>query len=82
MGRPTAIRSIDSWVVGRRRSMVRLGRKGVSGIGPRSAHGAGLPYACFAAPSDLAGCRAATIAPRPGDRDDYAIVEDRAGASR
>ena len=80
MGRPTAIRSIDSWVVGvAGGSMVRLGRKGVSGIGPRSAHGAGLPYACFAAPSDLAGCRAATIAPRPGDRDDYAIVEGPGG---
>jgi len=80
MGRPTAIRSIDSWVVGvAGGSMVRLGRKGVSGIGPRSAHGVGLPYACFAAPSDLAGCRAATIAPRPGDRDDYAIVEGPGG---
>ena len=80
MGRPTAIRSIDSWVVGvAGGSMVRLGRKGVSGIGPRSAHGAGLPYACFAAASDLAGCRAATIAPRPGDRDDYAIVEGPGG---
>ena len=80
MGRPTAIRSIDSWVVGvAGGSMVRLGRKGVSGIGPRSAHGAGLPYACFAVPADLAGCRATTIAPRPGDRDDYAVVEGPGG---
>jgi len=80
MGRPTAIRSIDSWVVGvAGGSMIRLGRRGVSGIGPRSAHGAGLPYACFAAPPDLAGCRAATIAPLPGDRDDYAVVEGPGG---
>ena len=44
MGRPTAIRSIDSWVVGAAGgSMARLGRSGVSGIGPRSAHVAGLP---------------------------------------
>lgn len=80
MGRPTAIRSIDSWVVGvAGGSIVRLGRRGVSGIGPRSAHGAGLPYACFAAPADLAGCRAATVAPLPGDRDDYAVVDGPGG---
>lgn len=80
MGRPTAIRSIDSWVVGvAGGSMVRLGRRGVSGIGPRSAHGAGLPYACFAAPADLAGCRVATVAPRAGDRDDHAVVEGPGG---
>ena len=51
MGRPTAIRAIDSWVVGAAGgSMARLGRRKVAEVGPRSAHVAGLPYACFATP--------------------------------
>ncbi|MEO7198010.1 MAG: hydantoinase/oxoprolinase family protein, partial [Solirubrobacterales bacterium] len=80
MGRPTAIRSIDSWVVGvAGGSMLRLGRRGVAGIGPRSAHMAGLPYACFAGPEDLQGARPAMFAPRPGDPADYAAVDARGG---
>jgi hypothetical protein len=80
MGRPTAIRSIDSWVVGvAGGSIVRLGRRGISGIGPRSAHGAALPYACFADPADLEGCEVAAIAPRSGDPADYAVVDGPGG---
>ena len=42
----TAIRAIDSWVVGAAGgSMARLGRRRVAEVGPRSAHVAGLPYA-------------------------------------
>lgn len=80
MGRPTAIRSIDSWVVGvAGGSMLRLGRRGLAGIGPRSAHVAGLPYACFADPADLVGARPAAFAPRPGDPADYAAIDTPAG---
>jgi N-methylhydantoinase A/oxoprolinase/acetone carboxylase beta subunit len=80
MGRPTAIRSIDSWVVGiGGGSIVRLGRRGVSGVGPRSAHGAGLRYACFADPADLAGCELTLVAPRPGDPEDHVVVEGPGG---
>ena len=59
MGRPTSIRSVDSWVVGAAGGSIgRLGRRKVEEAGPRSAHVAGLPYACFAAPDELAGRRA------------------------
>jgi N-methylhydantoinase A len=81
MGRPTAIRSVDSWVVGAAGgSMARLGRRRVEETGPRSAHVAGLPYACFAEPSDLAGAELEHVAPRPGDPEAYAVVA--AGARR
>jgi len=77
MGRPTAIRSVESWVVGAAGgSMARLRRRRVAEAGPRSAHIAGLPYACFAPPAELlgAGLRLEAIAPRPGDPEEYACV--------
>ena len=75
MGRPTAIRSVDSWVVGAAGgSMARLGRRRVEEVGPRSAHVAGLPYACFAAPGELDGVEGGVVAPRAGDPEAYAVV--------
>jgi N-methylhydantoinase A/oxoprolinase/acetone carboxylase beta subunit len=75
MGRPTAIRSIDSWVIGAAGgSMARLGRRRLSEVGPRSAHIAGLPYACFADPDDLEDAELELVAPRPGDPVAYAAV--------
>jgi N-methylhydantoinase A len=75
MGRPTSIRSVDSWVVGAAGgSMARLGRRRIEEVGPRSAHVAGLPYACFATEDELAGARLELIAPRPGDPEAYATV--------
>jgi N-methylhydantoinase A/oxoprolinase/acetone carboxylase beta subunit len=76
MGRPTAIRSIDSWVVGAAGgSMPLLGRRRVTETGPRSAHLAGLPYAAFADPTELAGDLALElIAPSPGDPESYAVI--------
>src|SRR5581483_4823598 len=39
MGRPTCIRSIDSWVVGAAGgSLARIGRRRILDVGPRSAH--------------------------------------------
>jgi len=63
-------------------SMIRVGG-GISGgkvtaVGPRSAHIAGLPYACFATAEDLAGARLATVRPLPEDAEDH-IVLDAAG---
>lgn len=77
MGRPTSIRSVDSWVVGAAGgSMARLGRRRLAEVGPRSAHIAGLPYACFAPPEQLleAELRLEEIAPRAGDPAEYACV--------
>jgi N-methylhydantoinase A len=77
MGRPTAIRSVDSWVVGAAGgSMARLRRRRVAEVGPRSAHIAGLPYACFAPREELLGgqLRLEAVAPRAGDPEEYACV--------
>jgi len=80
MGRPTCIRSIDSWVVGAAGgSLARLGRRGIAEVGPRSAHIAGLPYASFAPEEAFDGAELELIAPRAGDPDAYAVVRTRTG---
>ena len=56
-------------------SLVRFSGRSVTAVGPRSAHIAGLPYACFAPSSALAGARLVAIAPLPGDPADYATLE-------
>lgn len=82
MGRPTAIRSVDSWVVGAAGgSMALLGRRRIEETGPRSAHVAGLPYACFGPLADLDGARLAVVAPRAGDPEAYAAVVGHSGTT-
>ncbi|HET9257652.1 MAG TPA: hydantoinase/oxoprolinase family protein [Pseudonocardiaceae bacterium] len=71
-GQATAVRALDVQVAGvAGGSMLRVRRRRVHGVGPRSAHIAGLTYSCFLAPERLTGARPETIAPRPGDPDDY-----------
>ena len=74
----TALRAVDVRVIGAAGgSMLRVRRKKVYGVGPRSAHIAGLAYACYA-PEDtfsVDGCRAVEFAPRPGDPAYYLAVE-------
>ena len=78
MGRPTCVRAVDSWVVGAAGgSMALLKRRSISQTGPRSAHIAGLPYACFAVASELEGAQLELVSPRDGDPEAYACV--RAG---
>jgi len=62
--------------------MARLNRRGIAEAGPRSAHIAGLDYACFADAEELAVGELALepIAPRSGDPHSYAAV--RAGDQR
>lgn len=80
MGRPTAIRSVDSWVVGAAGgSMARIGKRRLIETGPRSAHVASLSYAGFADPARLAGAELVTVAPRPGDPAEYGIVRGEGG---
>jgi N-methylhydantoinase A len=75
MGRPTSIRSVDSWVVGAAGgSMARLGRRKIEETGPRSAHIAGLPYACYAGRGTIESCEVALEAPRAGDPEQYAVI--------
>ena len=80
MGRPTCVRSIDSWVVGTAGgSIARVRRRTLEDVGPRSAHLAGLPYACFARPEELAGAELELVAPRLGDPEEYAVVRAAGG---
>jgi N-methylhydantoinase A/oxoprolinase/acetone carboxylase beta subunit len=80
----TSVRSIDVRVVGVAggsliRVRRRLGRVNVADVGPRSAHIAGLPYACFADADELLHAEPRLIAPRPGDPDEYLILETPEG---
>jgi N-methylhydantoinase A/oxoprolinase/acetone carboxylase beta subunit len=80
MGRPTCIRAIDSWVVGAAGgSLARVQGRKLAEVGPRSAHVAGLPYACFADPSDLRDAELELVAPRAGDPQAYATVRSPRG---
>src|SRR5215207_1475220 len=73
---PTCIRSLDVRVAGvAGGSLIRWSGKRITDIGPRSAHIAGLPYSCFADPSDLEGGQIITFAPRTGDPMDYLAIE-------
>lgn len=74
-GRATAIRALDVRVAGvAGGSMLRSRGRGVYGVGPRSAHIAGLAYCCFLTVEDLDGAEVATISPRPGDPADYVVL--------
>jgi hypothetical protein len=68
----TAIRAVDVRVVGVAGGSMLRSRKGkVYGVGPRSAHIAGLRYASFLEPDELDGGRAELFAPRHDDPTDY-----------
>ena len=60
-------------------SMVRLSGSKVTAVGPRSAHIAGLPYACFAELSDLADAQLTTMRPLPEDAADHVVIEAAGG---
>lgn len=76
MGRPTCIRSIDSWVVGvAGGSMASIKRRRIDKVGPRSAHIAGLPYSCFCAAEKLQNGMLELIAPRESDLATYAAIK-------
>jgi N-methylhydantoinase A/oxoprolinase/acetone carboxylase beta subunit len=71
----TALRALDVRVLGvAGGSMLRARRRRVYGVGPRSAHIAGLPYSCFLHAGDFDGATAELVAPRPGDPPDYLVV--------
>ena len=71
----TALRAVDVRVVGvAGGSMLRVRGHRVHAVGPRSAHIAGLPYACFLEPRKLVGATAEVIAPRLGDDNDHLVL--------
>ncbi|MDU0287872.1 hydantoinase/oxoprolinase family protein [Saccharothrix longispora] len=75
-GRETYLPALDVRTVGvGGGSLVRASRHEVVDVGPRSAHIAGLPYACFAAPGALDGAVLVHLSPRPDDPADYVALE-------
>src|SRR5262249_46769530 len=61
----TAIRALDVRVIGvAGGSMLRARRNKVYGVGPRSAHIAGLPYTCYLDAGDVEGAAVELVAPR------------------
>jgi N-methylhydantoinase A len=71
----TALRAVDVRVVGvAGGSMLRVRRRSVYGVGPRSAHIAGLAYSCFVEPERLDGATVELLAPKPGDAADHLVL--------
>ncbi|MEW2545317.1 hydantoinase/oxoprolinase family protein [Streptomyces sp. NPDC047002] len=80
LGKPSYLSALDVRTVGvGGGSMIRVGGGKVTAVGPRSAHIAGLPYACFATADDLRDARLATVSPLPGDPADHVVVEAAGG---
>lgn len=78
----TAVRAVDVRVVGvAGGSMLRLRHHDVYGVGPRSAHIAGLRYAGFLPADDLEDATVEVVAPRTGDPPDYAVLRLKNGAA-
>jgi len=76
MQHPTCIRSLDVRVAGvAGGSLVRWSGRKITDVGPRSAHIAGLPYSCYAAPEELEGGQIITFRPKEGDPIDYVAIE-------
>ncbi|MDQ1034091.1 N-methylhydantoinase A/oxoprolinase/acetone carboxylase beta subunit [Streptomyces sp. V3I8] len=90
LGRSSYLNALDVRTVGvGGGSMVRVdltrgdgahgGRARITGVGPRSAHIAGLPYACFADPAELRDATLATVRPMAGDPADHAVLDAAGG---
>lgn len=60
-------------------SMLRVHERRATGVGPRSAHIAGMTYASFTDPSVFEGARLELVAPTPHDPPDYAAIVARDG---
>jgi N-methylhydantoinase A len=74
-GHDTYVNSLDVRVIGiAGGSMVRVRGNDVYDVGPRSAHIAGLHYAAFANPEDIADPEIELFRPKDGDPDDYLAI--------
>lgn len=83
LGRTSYLSALDVRTVGvGGGSMVRVDGGRVVGVGPRSAHIAGLPYACFATEDDLRDAKVTMIRPMADDPADYAVLDAAGAASR
>jgi len=79
----TALRSVDVRVIGAAGgSMLRVRRRKVYGVGPRSAHIAGLAYAAFAPAGTFTagGAQVCELSPNSDDPADYLAVQSQDGS--
>ncbi len=60
-------------------SMPRAKDGKISDVGPRSAHIAGLPYACFSDVEKLRDLKCLLFSPKQGDPEDYVVLESGSG---
>jgi len=60
-------------------SMLRARRGRLHGVGPRSAHMAGMAYSCYLDPAEYDGFKIEVVAPRPGDPVEYVVDKLRDG---
>jgi N-methylhydantoinase A/oxoprolinase/acetone carboxylase beta subunit len=73
---PTCIRSMDVRILGvAGGSMIKLKDKRVWKVGPRSAHIAGMRYACFADPEVLKKGKITLVKPKQSDVEPYVAIQ-------
>lgn len=81
-GHRTYVNSLDVRVLGvAGGSMVRAKKGQVIDVGPRSAHIAGMGYACFTDPALFDGATLYYVKPRENDPDDYVAIKLNNGES-
>ncbi|MDF2569849.1 MAG: Hydantoinase/oxoprolinase [Sporomusa sp.] len=81
-GHRTYVNSLDVRVLGvAGGSMVRAKKGAVVDVGPRSAHIAGVGYACFTDPELFEGATLYHIKPRENDPADYVVIRLKNGES-
>lgn len=79
-GHKTYVNSLDVRTIGiAGGSMIRINKSGVVDAGPRSAHIANLPYACFTPPEEIEDPEVVTFQPMPGDAEDYLMLQCKNG---
>ncbi|GGO33271.1 hydantoinase/oxoprolinase family protein [Deinococcus humi] len=80
LGAPTGLRAVDIRIAGvAGGSLVRLSRKRIEEVGPRSAHIAGFPYASFASLQQLEGARLVELPLTEGGPGGYALLATPSG---
>ncbi|MFZ4794336.1 MAG: hydantoinase/oxoprolinase family protein [Blastocatellia bacterium] len=63
-------------------SLIRVrseAERAITDVGPRSAHIAGLGYACYTEPAQLAGATIEIVQPTPRDEQDHVVIRTLAG---
>lgn len=79
-GHATYISSLDVRVLGiAGGSMVRASKSGITDVGPRSAHIAGMPYAVYTPIEEIVDPEVEFFTPKKGDPADYVAIKLKSG---